>query len=186
MKRLLVVFIAILFLFGCDNSKSSVEPGVVLRQKLLNGNGCKFLAVITADYGDYMQTFSMECTADRDGNIEFSVIEPESIAGITGNISHEGGRLTFDDNALAFSMLADGQIAPVSSPWIVIKTLRSGYIRACERKKDGTHLILDDSYENDALQVDAYLTADQIPEQADILWRGKRYLSVSVKNFQFL
>lgn len=181
-----MVFVTILFLFGCSESKSSVEPGLALRQKLLSGNGCKFIAVITADYGDLTQTFSMECISDADGNIQFSVLEPEAISGIAGSISQDGGRLTFDDHALAFSMLADGQIAPVSSPWIVIKTLRSGYIRACERKKETTRLIIDDSYEDDALQVDIYLSSDQIPVQADVLWRGKRYLSVGVKNFEFL
>lgn len=186
MKRILMVFIAILFLFGCSNAKSSVEPGLKLREKLLSGNGCKFTAVITADYGDVTQTFSMDCAADADGNIDFTVLEPEAISGITGKISNEGGRLTFDDHALAFSLLADGQIAPVSSPWIVLKTLRSGYIRACETKKEGAHLIIDDSYEDDALQLDIYLSSDHIPVQADILWRGKRYLSVAVKNFQFL
>lgn len=186
MKRLLVIFFAVICLFGCSNRKSSVEPGLKLREKLLTGNGCRFTAVITADYGDLTQTFSMECTADTNGNIDFSVLEPEAISGVTGKISGDGGRLTFDDHAIAFSMLADGQIAPVSTPWIVLKTLRSGYIRACETKKDYAHLIIDDSYEEDALQLDVYLTAEHIPEQADILWRGKRYLSVSVKNFCFL
>lgn len=186
MKRLLMVFVAVCFLFGCSHSKSSVEPGLLLREKILSSNGCKFTAVITADYGDLTQTFTMECTSDKDGNIEFVVIEPEAISSITGKISNEGGRLTFDDHALAFSMLADGQIAPVSSPWIMLKTLRSGYIRACERKKESTHLIIDDSYKEDALQLDVYLSADHVPQQADILWRGRRYLSVTVKDFQFL
>ena len=186
MKRLLVILLGVFFLFGCSQSKSSVEPGLLLREKILNSNGCKFIAVITADYGDLTQSFTMECTSDKEGNISFCVLEPDSISGITGEISNEGGRLTFDDHALAFSMLADGQIAPVSSPWILLRSLRSGYIRGFERKKDSSRLIIDDSYEEDALQLDIYLSADNIPQQADILWRGKRYLSVVVKNFQFL
>jgi len=186
MKRLLVVFLLVFLLVGCDSSKSSVKPGMILRDKLLSSNGCKFTAAITADYGDVFQTFSLECTADQAGNIDFTVLEPDVIYGITGEISAEGGRLSFDDHALAFSMLADGQIAPVSSPWILVKTLRSGYIRACEKNKDGFHLIIDDSYEEDALQLDVYLSKDHIPTQADILWRGRRILSLTVKSFAFL
>lgn len=186
MKRLLMIFLLVFLLTGCSDAESSVKPGMELRSQLLNGNGCKFDAVITANYGSAIQTFTMSCISDEAGNITFSVLEPDVISGITGKISQEGGRLTFDDQALAFSLLADGQITPVSSPWIFIKTLRGGYIRACETKKDGMHLIIDDSYEDDALQMDVYLSADNLPRQADILWRGKRILSIDVKNFTIL
>ena len=186
MKRILMIFMLLFLLPGCGNAKSSVKPGMELRTRLLNSDGCRFNAEITADYGTLVQCFTVECIADSAGNVEFTVVEPDVISGITGKISQDVGHLTFNDRALAFSLLADGQIAPVSSPWIFLKTLRSGYIRACDTNKNGTHLIIDDSYEDDALQLDVYLSVDNIPQQADILWRGKRILTISVKDFSFL
>jgi len=38
-----------------------------------------------------------------------------TISGITGSLSQNGGKLTFDDKALAFDVMADGLVSPVFS-----------------------------------------------------------------------
>ena len=70
----------------------------------------------------------MDCKADSSGNLTFTVVKPETISGITGTLSGDGGNLTFDDTALHFELMAENQLSPVSAPWILIKTLRNGYI----------------------------------------------------------
>lgn len=185
MKRILAVIFTVIILSGCSNSKA-IEPGLQLREKLLNSNGCSFDALITADYADEIYTFTMQCEIDQNGNLSFCVKEPISISGITGTMTADGGKLTFDDKALAFPLLADDQITPISGPWLLLKTLRGGYLRACETGKNETHLILDDSYQEDALQVDVYLTKENIPIRGEFLFRGRRILSIDVRNFAYL
>lgn len=185
MKRILVLFFLIFVLMGCGD-QDVIEPGLHLRDKLLKGNGCSFLCTVTADYGEEIYTFGMRCQTDQSGNLSFCVTAPESIADIQGTVSAEGGALTFDKEILAFDTIADGQITPVSAPWLVVQTLRSGYIRSCEQKKSGTHLIYDDSYKDNAMQVDVYLADNGLPIQADILWGGKRILSLKIEQFQIL
>jgi len=87
---------------------------------------------------------------------------------------------------LIFELLADGQITPVSAPWILIKTLRSGYLNACTYTDNGLMLIIDDSYEEDALQLDIWLNDENIPTEAEILWDGRRILSLQISNFVYL
>ena len=94
-----------LFLCGCGNEKGNMETALQLRNQLLQCERCTFQADITADYGEQLHRFVADCHADSDGNIYFTVMEPETIAGITGEIHASGGRLTFDDTALGFPLL---------------------------------------------------------------------------------
>ena len=151
--------------------------------KLLN-SGCTFDAEITADYGDEIFVFSTSCEADAEGNLAFAVTKPESIAGITGLIDQEGGKLTFDGTALAFPLLAEEQISPVSAPWIFLKTLRGGYLSAAGMEDELLRLTVDDSYEEDALKLDIWLNSEDQPVGADILYDGRRIVALAVSNFE--
>lgn len=158
---------------------------MTMRQQLQN-SGCDFDCTVTADYGDAIYTFSMHCTADEQGTLTFEVLSPESISGITGNISQNKGKLTFDDNALAFDLLADGQLSPVSAPWVLIHTLRGGYLASCAELEGGMLLSIDDSYEEDPLRLDIRMDGEGKPKTAEILWQGRRILSMEVENFEFV
>jgi outer membrane lipoprotein-sorting protein len=181
-KKLSVLLIVLLFLGGCSGKQEELERAMTLRAKLL-ASECSFDAKITADYGDKLYVFAMTCQGDSRGNLAFTVTEPESIAGITGIISQDGGRLTFDDMALAFPLMADDQLTPVSAPWIFLKTLRGGYLTSANTEEELLHLTIDDSYEEDALQLDIWLDGQNHPVQADILYDGRRILTVQVSNF---
>ena len=175
-----------LFLCGCGNEKGNMETALQLRNQLLQCERCTFQADITADYGEQLHRFVADCHADSDGNIYFTVMEPETIAGITREIHASGGRLTFDDTALGFPLLADGMLSPVSAPWVVLKALRSGYMASCGATETGLRLTLHDSYDADALQVDVWTDTEAIPLFAEILWQGRRILSLKIDNFLIL
>ena len=170
-------------LTGCTGKRGELDRAMGLRAKLLGCLGCSFDVTITADYGDELYTFGMSCTGDNDGNIQFTVTAPETIAGITGSITGAGGQLTFDDVALDFELLADGQVTPVSGPWILMKTLLSGYLTACAEEEELLHLNIDDSYEDDALHLDIWLDRNDLPVQAEINYDGRRIVTMEVANF---
>lgn len=184
MKRHLLIIFAVVMLTGCK--ADATDAAMELREQLQSGNGCSFEATVTADYGDSLYEFGMRCQADALGNLNFIVTEPDTISGITGTIDDDGGALTFDDQVLAFELLADGQITPVSAPWILVRTLRSGYLNACSESESGTMLIIDDSYEEDALQLNVWLDGENLPVSAEILWAGRRILSIKVSDFEFV
>lgn len=185
MKRLLILCTMMMLIFsGCGGIGDEIDRVLILRQKLQE-TGCSFLAEITADYGDSLYSFSMECRADENGDVSFCVIQPETISGITGKVSDTGGNLTFDDHVLLFETLADDQVTPVTAPWLLIRTLRGGYIRACTETEAGMKLIIDDSYEEDSLQLDIWLDGNDLPSEAEILWKGRRIISLIVKDFSY-
>lgn len=185
MKRICILLLCLVLLTGCSREQDGMDRAMALRSRLL-GSGASFDTVITADYGDRTYTFSMACVTDSQGKLEFTVKEPELISGITGSFSADGGKLTFGDQALAFSLLADGQVSPVSGPWILMRTLRSGYLTSCGWEEGRLRLAIDDSYAEDALHLDIWLDETDCPVRGEILWKGRRILSVAVENFQFL
>ena len=185
MKRLVCALVLLLMLTGCAGENVELDRTMALRAKLLAGNGCSFDAVITADYGDKTYTFETECLANELG-ISFTVKSPDTIAGITGTVSAEGGKLTFDQEALAFELLADGQVTPVSAPWLLVKTLRGGYVTSCGMDGELLRVSIDDSYEEDALHVDIWLDGSDNPQRAEITWQEKRILSLQLEDFKIL
>ncbi len=182
MKQIFCVMLTLLVLTGCGGADASMEPVLVLRQKLQE-KGCSFDAVITADYGDKTYTFAMEVRSDAHGNLSFTVNEPQTISGITGRIEKGRGEITFDGMALAFEMLADEQLSPVSAPWILIGALRGGYILSCGQDAAHTRVTLHDSYESDAMTVDIWLDENNIPIHGEILWKERKILTVEIEKF---
>lgn len=184
LKKAAVMLLAVCLLAGCAGQNRDLERGIKLRTQLLGSNSCSFDADITADYGDKVYTFSLQCQADGNGNVHFTVTKPDSIAGIQGTVDGEDGALTFDDVALHFPLLADNQVTPVSAPWLLVKTLRSGYITSAGAGKEYLRLSIDDSYADDALHLDIWLDNSNTPVKAEILFRERKILSLDVKNFR--
>lgn len=185
MRRFLILIVTFILFAGCSKN-DNIDNALKLRSQMLNSNGCTFDAVIYADYGDQIYTFSMRCEADASGVIKFEVTDPETIAGITGEFSSQGGKITFDDTALAFRSLTDNQLSPVSAPWILIHTLRGGYLTSAGEDGNYTRIAIDDSYEENALHLDVWLNENNLPNHSDILWKGRRILSLDVRNFCFV
>ena len=184
MKKVLPLLLAVVLLTGCSQTPKEMERALALRSKLLQADSCAFDAEITADYGDILHVFRMNCTADAQGGVSFRVGAPESIAGITGTLSSQGGALTFEDTALYFELLADGQLSPVSAPWVLMKALRGGYLTSAGMENDQLRVSVNDSYEEDALNLDVWLDSADIPQRADICYAGKRILSLKLENVQ--
>ena len=185
MKRIAAACMLLLILTGCAAPKSHMNRAMALRAKLQNAQ-VQFDTVITADYGNHLYTFSLFCQTDTSGNLKFTVTAPESIAGITGTLTASGGEITFDDTALAFGALAEGQITPVCAPWTMLRALRSGYLNTCFQEAGSLRISVSDSYAQDALYLDIWLNQQDLPKRAEILWDGRRILSMDVTNFVIL
>ncbi len=175
-----------LLLTGCGKTGgTAMDQALQFRAALLAAKGCSFFAKITADYGEKVYTFGMDCEADGEGNVRFRVTEPASIAGITGKLTGETGVLTFDDAALEFGLLADGQISPVTAPFAVVQSWRVGYITACSREEDGLRLTVDGSFEKNPMTVDSWLDAEKkVPFHTEVCYNDKRILTLELTNFQ--
>lgn len=186
MKKGAVLMVLLLCLTGCAGENKELQRGLSLRTALLKGAGCSFTAQVTADYGDKVYAFSMDCTGDSGGNLTFTVTQPDTLSGIEGTVCDDGGRLTFAETALHFDLMADGLLSPVSAPWLLLKTLRSGCITSAGMDGPLLRLSIDDSYADDALHLDIWCDEENVPVKAEICWENRTLLTLAVINFRIL
>lgn len=157
-----------------------------LRSRLLKADKISFQADISADHGDTVDQFSVECITDQTGSLSFTVTAPDTISGITGQIAQKTGALTFDDTLLYFPLMTQDCFSPVSAPWILMNTLRSGYLRSAGTDAELLQLTFNDSYDENALQVDIWLDEKNLPKRTEVLCDGQLILSLDVSNFEIL
>ncbi len=186
MKRFSLLIIFIFLLAGCGKSQENMDRALAFRQKLLDQSECHFDCTITADYGDILYQFSLDCDADNKGNVVFTVAKPESIAGITGTISNTGGNIKFDDSVLAFPLLSEDLPTPLSAPWLLITALRSGYIRTCDVESGKMSLTVADTYDEDAILMNTQFDVQDRPIYSELIWKGRRILSIHINSFTYL
>ena len=172
-------------LSGCSNQNPEMDRCMELRERLLT-TGCTFQGTVTADFGDSVYGFTLACSVNAEGSLSFTVAAPEEISGISGTIHGGQGKLEYEDVILAFPLLADGQLSPVSVPWLLIHSLRSGNMVSSGKDGDGYLLNVRDSFQDDALELDVRLDKNGIPVKADILWQGRRAVSIEVEDFRFV
>lgn len=162
-----------------------MEQALAFRSRLLGASAVTFDARITADYGDHVEQFTLGCRTDEAGALAFTVLHPAGISGITGTVAGQQGSLTFDDTVLAFPLLAQDRLSPVSGPWVVMQALRSGYITSAGREGELLRLTVNDSYAEDPLTLELWLSGDTVTA-AEIGWRGMRQLTLCIENFTIL
>ena len=185
MPRIVGLLMLVLCLGGCARENREIQIAMELRDRILSAENCGFHAAVTADYGDILHSFSMDCTADTAGMLSFEIREPESIAGIRGSVSDNGGSISYENDAIYFPLMAEDLLVPAAAPWVLMKALRGGNIRAAGVEEEYLHIVLDDSFAEDALQVDVWLDEKHMPVRGDILHNGIRILSADVENFVF-
>lgn len=185
MKRILIIGLLPFLLFGCKSRDDAMNRLLSLREELLQSSSVSFITEITADYGEEFYTFSMLCSANESGDIIFTVLEPESIRDIRGTIDQQGGSITFDDQILSFDTMAEGRISPVSAPYVMMKALRGGYISSVSKANDAYLAIIDDTYDENALNVQMQFRND-LPVYAEIFWQQRRILTLKIEDFQVI
>ena len=185
MKKCLCLGAVLLVLSGCALDQGEMYQALAFRQTLTEGAGICFDAEITADYGDRVERFTLRCTSDREGDLDFTVLEPTEISGITGSVQGRKGALNFDETVLAFPLLAQERLSPVSGPWVLVKALREGYITSCAREGEYLRLSVNDSYDEDPLSLEIWLREGTVAA-AEIGWRGLRQMTLEIDNFSIL
>ena len=186
MKRCLIIIVSFFVLLGCSKENAQIEKIVELRDRIQSSKECRFEAAVTLDYGDSVYSFRAICATDEENNMSIDILEPASISGVRAQITGSSGKLTFDEEVLAFEMIANDQITPICVPWLLIEALRGGYINACGSGDHGVFARIDDSFNKTEFSIEVWLDSENVPCEAEMLWEGKRIVSIQIDNFTFV
>lgn len=178
-----VIMLILCILSGCASDTAYLDKPMQFRSKLLETEQCTFEAVVSAHYPDAEYQFGLTSIVDSSGTLSFTVTEPDTISGISGKIGDDGAALTFDDQVLAFPILADDRLSPVSGPWVFYHTLRSGYLSGSQRNDAGYLLSIEDSFSEDPLHLQIQTDEACTPVYAEIYYHEKMVLSLDISSF---
>lgn len=185
MQKAKTIFCMLLLVLlpGCTSGEKTLEPAILFRADLLNAAGCSFSAQVSADFGDLVYEISMDCVVS-DGTTSVTVTSPDTLSGITAHIANETGTVTFDEVALDFGVLQDGNFAPMAAPGIVAQCWQTAYIAAAG-EADGSYCVTyEQGYQDEKITVDTWF-ADQIPQYAELRNGEKCLVKMTISNFQF-
>ena len=78
--------------------------------------------------------------------------------------------------------LSSDMLACEGREWI----LNDVFKRICAKEKEGVFVRLDYSYSGCVFSVDLWLNENNTPEQAEIVWQGKRIMLMRISNYEIL
>ncbi len=187
LKLAAVLTILLCLLSACGSKETaSLQAPMDFRTQLLEAGACTFQAEITADYGDSIYVFTVDCECLTDGTATVTVSEPQSIAGITAKITAGGDELVFDDMAVAFEPLANGNAAPVCAPSIAVDAWTNAYIRAAGQEGEWLRVTYERGYDAEQLIVDCWYDEKNIPICAEICYNDQTVLKLDISQFSFV
>lgn len=184
LKKIWILCCLVLCLTACGEKNQPTQIALDFRTGLMEAGGCSFTAVVTADYGDKVYPFTLECSYTGD-SARLQVLEPESIAGIAATVSGDGAVLEFDGVELDFGKLANGFPSPVAIPWLLGQCWTGAYIAWAGSDGDLERITYLRGYNDQELAVDTWLDANRVPVYAEVAQDGVRCLTVEIKDFRF-
>lgn len=148
----------------------------------MQAGGCSFRAELTADYGDYVVPFTLDCETEVNGPTHFTVAAPETLAGITAAVDETGGTVTYDGLMMDFGLLANGRLAPAAGPAVVAYCWSSAYLAAGGEEDGRFRATYEKDYEEKMLKVDTWFE-NGIPIYAEVCYNGQRILNLTISEF---
>lgn len=186
MKRFFPLILVLFTLTGCKVHEEDMGRALKFRENLLRQSGYAFTCDLTAEYGQILYQFVLECQVDNKGTVSFTVTAPDSISGIKGELSGAGGQIKFEDSILGFPILSEELPTPLSAPWLFVIAMRSGYIRTCDVQDGKMALTIAETYEEDAMLMKIQFDRNDKPVSCEIIWKGRRLLSMEIDDFHYL
>lgn len=187
MRRIVfaVPMMLLCLLCACAGKRTeSVQAPVDFRAALLQAGGCSLRLEGTADVGERVYAFTVDCVCGADGSVELKILEPESLAGITASTDGKTGRLQFDDVCVTFGLLADSRFSPMEAPGSLVRAWLEGYIASAGTEGEERCVVYEVGYDGDAYRVETRFNSDGVPIRAELARDGKVLCRLGISEFE--
>lgn len=182
MRRWMATLLLLLPLWGCAGQESSLDEALRFRASLTQAGGCSFVGRITADFGDSVEVFTVSCRASAEGTTELTLLEPETLEGVTAVVSQDGGTVTYDGLMVEFGLLAQGNLIPAAAPAVVAGCWSSAYISCAASDADSYRVTYERDYEEKRLTVDTFFK-NGLPYYAEVCYNQTCVLQMEISDY---
>ena len=185
MRRVFAILtvVSVLLCVGCGSTESHLEEAITFRAELVQAGGCTFQSQITADYGDQVERFTVNCQGDAEGTVHLTIVEPAVLEGVTATVTEGGGAITYDGLSVDFGLLAQGNVIPAAAPSIVLTCWLSEYISAAGQEGEYYRVTYQKDYEEKQLIVETYFK-NGLPNYAEVCYNNQGVLKLQFSEFQ--
>ncbi len=160
-----------------------MQQALQLRTELLQAGGCRYAADVSVNYDDVRFDFSLDCVCGADGAARMTIRAPQTLAGIAAELSASSARVEFEDTAVAFGLMADGNLAPMQLPQLLVQALCADYIEAAGREGDAVRVTYLHGYDEKELTVDVWLSGALMPDYAEVSYQGQMLAAMTITDF---
>lgn len=160
-----------------------MQQALQLRTELLQAGGCRYAADVSVNYDDVRFDFSLDCVCGADGAARMTIRAPQTLAGIAAELSAGSARVEFEDTAVAFGLMADGNLAPMQLPQLLVQALCADYIEAAGREGDAVRVTYLHGYDEKELTVDVWLSGALMPDYAEVSYQGQMLAAMTITDF---
>lgn len=160
-----------------------MQQALQLRTELLQAGGCRYAADVSVNYDDVRFDFSLDCVCGADGAARMTIRAPQTLAGIAAELSASSARVEFEDTAVAFGLMADGNLAPMQLPQLLVRALCADYIEAAGREGDAVRVTYLHGYDEKELTVDVWLSGALMPDYAEVSYQGQMLAAMTITDF---
>lgn len=183
-RKVFAIFLVLLSLSGCAKEDKYEQKALNFRTEMMEQQSCDFTADINASFSNKEYEFTVQVQYAPEETI-VTVISPEAIAGISASVSNSGAELCYDGAELMLGQLADGQVSPMSVPWLLAQCWLGEYISAYGADGELSRITYLKGYADEELTVDTWFDDNDVPVYAEVTYGSDRYISVKIRDFQF-
>lgn len=187
MRRLLAILLigATVLISACTTQEHTVEAAIQFRASLVQAGGCNFQTQVEADFGDSVEEFSMQCSATAEGTAHIVLTAPETLEGISAEITDSSGKITYDGMSVDFGLLANGNVIPAVAPAILADCWCSEYISSAGEENGIYRVTYEKNYDEKRLLVDTWFK-NKLPIYAEVCYNNQRILKLTIPEFTLL
>ncbi len=112
--RKLLPFVLLISLFGCSFSRTAKTDEDGIRLRYQECSQLQLKAEISAEFPGYVTTYLVDYLHSKDAEDRLTVLEPESISGITVTLDGETPLLSVGETRLELGTLDKNGLSPIS------------------------------------------------------------------------
>ena len=180
----LALMITLIVLLGSGCAGSTEDTALLMRTKYLECTNVQAQISIRADYGQSVYDFAVEYTGNsQTGTV--TVIQPESIAGVTAAVTDSGCSLEFDGVEFTTGEIAGG-IRPAGAPGMLLNQWAEGYITSsCRQKLSGTDTLCVTTKQSDSISQTTWFDSETLtPLESEIYSGGQMIIKCVFTNVE--
>ena len=142
-KRLCALMMTLaLTLSACSGGTGENEAETMaldVRAKYIEMTSCSAHLDLTADYGERVYQYGVDCAWAKTGETVLTITAPESVAGVTARIAAGETALEYDGVRVETGALDDAGLSPIDAVPALLTYAREGFLAECVLEDwDGT------------------------------------------------